>query len=149
MKLYENYFCNSFVSDWLVWNAFNHLQQMLTLSTNYILCYVLMIFLAPRCQYPLNKWEWDLPVTCLGAFACWAFNMHNTDCKVRRISVKFLRRFIISDIFMCKNTHHDDVIKWKLFRVTDPLRGSHRSPVNSPQKVPVRRTVMFPWYGFA
>ena len=39
---------------------------------------------------------------------------------------------------------HDDVIKWKYFRVTGPLcRGIHRSPVNSPHKGQWRGAMLF------
>ena len=40
--------------------------------------------------------------------------------------------------------YHDDVIKWKHFlRYWPFVRGIHRSPVNSPQNVQWRRTLMF------
>ena len=39
---------------------------------------------------------------------------------------------------------HDDVIKYKLFRVTGPLCGEfHRPPVNSPYKGQWRGALMF------
>ena len=45
---------------------------------------------------------------------------------------------------------HDDVIKWKLFpRYWPFVWGIHRSPVNSPHKGPVMRTLMFLWCGSA
>ena len=42
------------------------------------------------------------------------------------------------------STHHDDVIKWKHFpRYWPFVRGSHRSPVNSPHKGQWRGALMF------
>ena len=109
---------------------------MLTVSTNWILCYVLMIVLASRLRCPLNKWEWNLLVTCLGALLCWTINMHNSYYKVRCIWFKFLRRFIISDIFSIRRHIMMTSSNGNVLRISGPLREIHRSLVNSQHKGP-------------
>ena len=47
-------------------------------------------------------------------------------------------------------TKHYDIIKWKPFpRYWSFVVGIHRSPVNSPDKGPMMRTLMFLWCGSA
>ena len=51
-------------------------------------------------------------------------------------------------VYIAVFAHHDDVIKRKLFRRYWPfVLGIYRSPVNSPHKGPVKRTLMFLWLG--
>ena len=46
--------------------------------------------------------------------------------------------------YVCRNSSHDDVIKWKHFpRYWPFVRGIHRSPVNSPHKDQWRGALMF------
>ena len=53
-------------------------------------------------------------------------------------------------VLHCTIAYHDDVINWKLFRLTSPLCGEFTGhPVNSPHKGQWRRALMFslicPW----
>ena len=52
--------------------------------------------------------------------------------------------FIDADKTQAQEIPHDDVIKWKRFRVTGPfVQGIHRSSVNSPYKGQWRDALMF------
>ena len=66
--------------------------------------------------------------------------------RVNFVAGAWLGWMLCTKTFYIFNIVHDDVIKWKHFpRYWPFVRGSHRSPVNSPHKGQWRGAVMFLW----
>ena len=58
---------------------------------------------------------------------------------------KLLIEIPCKDATTKENDNHDDVIKWKHFRVTGPLCGNSPVPVNSPTKASDAELWCFIW----
>ena len=56
-------------------------------------------------------------------------------------------KLLVAGIWLVQSKCHDDVIKWKHFpRYWPFVRGSHRSPVNSPRIGQWRAALVFLWF---